>query len=133
MSEWVLDDNRSVQTPLRRRGPVEGTKHLRRIADQAIPRRVAPPQSPSPLQLASPSDRTEPSDIAVIPQKTFPEYPRAATKIREAPPLGGSRRSVRRRGEGCCDAKVEGNDDASTSEAIPLAALVPPAHGRVTF
>ncbi|QDV41927.1 hypothetical protein Enr13x_17700 [Stieleria neptunia] len=85
MSEWVLDDNRSVQTPLRRRGPVEGTKHLRRIADQVIPRRVAPPQSPSPLQLASPSDRTEPSDIAVIPQKTFPEYPRAATKIREEP------------------------------------------------
>ncbi|QDV42991.1 hypothetical protein Enr13x_28430 [Stieleria neptunia] len=88
MSEWVLDDNRSVQTPLRRRGPVEGTKHLRRIADQVIPRRVAPPQIPSPLQLASPSDRTEPSDIAVIPQKTFPEYPRAATKIHEEPPLG---------------------------------------------
>ncbi|QDV40530.1 hypothetical protein Enr13x_03360 [Stieleria neptunia] len=88
MSEWVLDDNRSVQTPLRRRGPVEGTKHLRRIADQVIPRRVAPPQSPSPLQLASPSDRTEPSDIAVIPQKTFSEYPRAAAKIREEPPLG---------------------------------------------
>ncbi|QDV44354.1 hypothetical protein Enr13x_42190 [Stieleria neptunia] len=88
MSEWVLDDNRSVQTPLRRCGPVEGTKHLRRIADQVIPRRVAPPQSPSPLQLASPSDRTEPSDIAVIPQKTFPEYPRAATKFAEEPSQG---------------------------------------------
>ncbi|QDV45892.1 hypothetical protein Enr13x_57950 [Stieleria neptunia] len=85
MSEWGLDDNRSVQTRLRRRGPVEGTKHLRRIADQVIPRRVAPPQSPSPLQLASPSDRTEPSDIAVIPQKTFPEYPRAASKFAEEP------------------------------------------------
>ncbi|QDV41321.1 hypothetical protein Enr13x_11590 [Stieleria neptunia] len=88
MSEWVLDDKRSVQLPLRRRGPVEGTKHLRRIADQVIPRRIAPPQSPSPLQLASPSDRTEPSDIAVIPQKTFPEYPRAATKFAEEPPEG---------------------------------------------
>ncbi|QDV46029.1 hypothetical protein Enr13x_59330 [Stieleria neptunia] len=71
MSEWVLDDKRSVQTPLRRRGPVEGTKHLRRIADQVIPRRVAPPQIQSPLQLASPSDRTEPSDIAVIHSTSF--------------------------------------------------------------
>ncbi|QDV45394.1 hypothetical protein Enr13x_52730 [Stieleria neptunia] len=88
MSEWVLDDKRSVQTPLRRRGPVEGTKHLRRIADQVIPRRVARPQSPSPLHLASPSYRTEPSDIAVIPQKTFPEYSRAPTKIHEEPPEG---------------------------------------------
>ena len=86
MSEWgergqTLGSNDPPPT----RGPAEGTKHLRRIADQVIPWRVAPQQSPPPLHLASPAYRTEPSDIAVIPQKTFPEYPRAATQLAEEP------------------------------------------------
>ena len=43
--------------------------HPRRIADQAISRRVAPLQSPLPLHPAPTKLQTRPSDIAAIPRK----------------------------------------------------------------
>ncbi len=51
--------------------PTERTRHRQRIADQAIPWRVAPGQSPPPLHLTASWYRIKSSDIAVIPEKTF--------------------------------------------------------------
>src|SRR5690606_16608538 len=52
------------QTARRRIGSAAAPKRLRRIADRAIPRRVAPLQSPLPLHPALAREETDPSDIA---------------------------------------------------------------------
>ncbi|QDV42982.1 hypothetical protein Enr13x_28340 [Stieleria neptunia] len=68
-------------------GGHEAPSAHRRPGDSLAGCSSAEPASASPGFAILPN-RTEPSDIAVIPQKNFPEYSRAPTKIHEEPPLG---------------------------------------------
>ncbi len=85
MSEVRMRANADkLERVLRRQTPTEDAKHLRRIADQAIPRRVAPQQSPPPLHLASISILHSTFGHRSDPEKTSPTPARKPLKSRKS-------------------------------------------------